>query len=216
MPRATSHNAKSERRDAILAAAADAFDRLGFAATSMEWLAERAGVAKGTLYLYFPTKEAVFLALYIRELDAWFERVDQALEKLPVDASTRLAGELADTLQQQPRLPPLAAILHTVLERNIGEAALLSFRRHLLTRISTTGAVLETRLSFLAAGDGARLLLRLHALIIGCWHAATPAPIARRVVERPELAPLRLDFSEELENTLVLLLEGWRHSGGGF
>ncbi|MBW3566758.1 MAG: TetR/AcrR family transcriptional regulator [Proteobacteria bacterium] len=214
--RATSAAARNERRDAILAAAAEAFDRLGFAETRMAWLAEQAGVAKGTVYLYFPTKEAVFLALYAREMGGWFDGMEKALEKLPVDDIARLAGAFVDAIERQPRLPPLAAILHTAFERNSDEADVLAFKRHMLNRMLETGYRLESTMSFLAPGDGARLLLRLHALLIGCWHAATPAPVANRVLQRSELGAIRVDFSEELENTLVLLLEGWRRIGGGF
>ena len=50
----------AETRAAIVAAALDAFLRDGFAATRMADVAARAGVAKGTLYLYFPDKAALF------------------------------------------------------------------------------------------------------------------------------------------------------------
>lgn len=214
--RATTTRAKAERREGILSVAADAFDRLGYAATSMDWLAGRAGIAKGTLYLYFPTKESVFLALYRRELDTWFARLNVGLEALPANDTGRLAGLAADALEQAPRLPPLAAILHTVLERNTTESDALAFKRHLLETLAATGGLLEGKLDFLAAGDGERLLLRALLLMAGCWQAASPAPVVRRVLMREEFAPLRIDYSEEFENLLVLLLEGWRHAGGGF
>ena len=116
----------------------------------------------------------------------------------------------------RPRLPALAAMLHTVLERNVEEDAVLAFRQDLLAKMTATGPRLEERLGFLEEDDGVRLLLRVHAMVIGCWHAAAPAPLARRLSDREELAPLRVDFHEELENLLVLLLEGWRQGGGGF
>lgn len=216
MKRAVSDKAKAHRRDEILAAAAEAFDRLGYAAVSMSWLASRCGLAKGTLYLYFSSKESLFLALYGDELDAWFTVVDHSLDKTAVKSAAELAGLMVDTLVEQPRLAPLASILHTIIEHNIAETDALGFKRSLFDRVSATGERLEKQLDFLAAGDGARLLLRFHALAIGCWQAATPAPIARRVLEREEFVVFRTDFSEELENTLVLLLEGWRHGGGGF
>lgn len=216
MKRAVSENDKALRREEILAVAAEAFDRLGFGAVSMAWLASRCGIAKGTLYLYFPSKESLFVALYAVELDTWFAALDDGLEKIAASSSEQVAGLMVDALTDRLRLPPLAAILHTILEHNINEDEALAFKQHLFERVVSTGAQLEKQLDFLANGDGARLLLRFHALVIGCWQAATPAPIARRILDREEFAAFRLDFSEELENTLVLLLEGWRHSGGGF
>jgi len=52
-----------ERREAILAAALDAFVERGFAATRLEDIAAQAGVAKGTIYLHFADKEALFQEL---------------------------------------------------------------------------------------------------------------------------------------------------------
>src|SRR6202048_987076 len=54
---------RGERREAILAAALDEFSAQGFAATRLDDVARRAGVAKGTIYLYFKDKEALFQEL---------------------------------------------------------------------------------------------------------------------------------------------------------
>jgi AcrR family transcriptional regulator len=50
----------AERREAIIAAAMDEFIGRGFAATRLDDVAKRAGVAKGTIYLHFKDKEALF------------------------------------------------------------------------------------------------------------------------------------------------------------
>lgn len=52
-----------ERRAEILAAALNLFSERGFAATRIEDVATRAGIAKGTVYLHFPDKEALFTSL---------------------------------------------------------------------------------------------------------------------------------------------------------
>jgi AcrR family transcriptional regulator len=52
-----------ERRAEILAAAFALFSERGFAATRIEDVATRAGIAKGTVYLHFPDKEALFTSL---------------------------------------------------------------------------------------------------------------------------------------------------------
>jgi AcrR family transcriptional regulator len=53
----------SARREAILAAALEEFSTQGFAATRLEDVAKRAGVAKGTIYLHFRDKESLFQEL---------------------------------------------------------------------------------------------------------------------------------------------------------
>lgn len=59
-PAANRAEKSAERRAAIVAAAMDEFIARGFAATRLDDVAKRAGVAKGTLYLYFKDKESMF------------------------------------------------------------------------------------------------------------------------------------------------------------
>ena len=54
---------KEARPSELLAAALDLFVEKGFAATRLEDVATRAGVSKGTLYLYYENKEALFKAV---------------------------------------------------------------------------------------------------------------------------------------------------------
>jgi len=83
--------ARTARRDQIIAAAAGCFARAGYHATTMADIAETAGVSKGTPYLYFPGKEALFIALY-EEWDCGLAaRVDAAV------------GGLAEPARRSPR-----------------------------------------------------------------------------------------------------------------
>ena len=61
-PKPASNRAEraAERRGAIIAAAMDEFIARGFAATRLDDIAKRAGVAKGTIYLHFKDKESMF------------------------------------------------------------------------------------------------------------------------------------------------------------
>lgn len=54
---------KEERRRALLKSARDVFVEKGFAAASVDDIVQKAGVARGTFYLYFQDKRAVFEAL---------------------------------------------------------------------------------------------------------------------------------------------------------
>lgn len=62
--------ASPDKREAILAAALRLIARLGLHAAPMSAVAREAGVAAGTLYLYFPSKEAMINALYLDVLVA--------------------------------------------------------------------------------------------------------------------------------------------------
>ena len=59
----------SDKREAIFAAALRLIARLGLHNTPMSAVAREAGVAAGTVYLYFPSKEAMINALYLHVLE---------------------------------------------------------------------------------------------------------------------------------------------------
>jgi len=73
-----------DKREAILAAARRLIARSGLHNTPMSALAREAGVAAGTLYLYFPSKEAMINALYLELLDDQFR---SATATAPPDAA---------------------------------------------------------------------------------------------------------------------------------
>ncbi|HEV2670551.1 MAG TPA: TetR/AcrR family transcriptional regulator [Gemmatimonadales bacterium] len=87
---------KNARPEEILHAALEAFADRGFAATKLEDVARRAGVTKGTIYLYFDSKEALFKAL-IREtivpVIAQGEAIAQAFTGSTRDLFERLVRE---------------------------------------------------------------------------------------------------------------------------
>jgi AcrR family transcriptional regulator len=79
--------APETRRQAILDAALTVFAERGFEAARLDDIAARAGIAKGTLYLYFADKEALFEALIRSAVDPILARLDAiaAAPDLPVD-----------------------------------------------------------------------------------------------------------------------------------
>jgi len=63
----TRRRRKAERPQEILAAAFTEFSRNGYATTTLDQIAERAGVTKGTIYVYFENKEHLFISM-VREI----------------------------------------------------------------------------------------------------------------------------------------------------
>ena len=86
---------QDERRAAILAAALDVFAENGFAAARLDDVAQKAGVAKGTLYLYFPDKQALFEALLQGLAGPVLKRFEALSADPALPASAILGGILA-------------------------------------------------------------------------------------------------------------------------
>ena len=82
------------RREAVLSAALDEFSLRGFEAARLDDVARRAGVAKGTIYLYFRDKESLFQEL-IRTMLTPLVGTIEALGAADIPLNT-LADQIAD------------------------------------------------------------------------------------------------------------------------
>ncbi|EHR71687.1 transcriptional regulator [Burkholderiales bacterium JOSHI_001] len=89
----TRRRRKAERPQELLDAALELFVEKGFAATKAEEVAARAGVSKGTLYLYYPSKEDLLKAVISQRLS---ERIASAASE-----AQQFQGSAADLLRQQ-------------------------------------------------------------------------------------------------------------------
>ena len=76
---------KAEVRDKILQAAIQSFSQTGFDRTKMEDIAKRLGLSKGTIYLYFASKEDLFLGICDYYLKLMKERQDSTVFSRRVD-----------------------------------------------------------------------------------------------------------------------------------
>jgi AcrR family transcriptional regulator len=89
--RGTRWQRRKEARPAeILAAALACFKERGFTATRLEDVAAKAGVTKGTIYLYYSSKEELFKAVVRGELVPNIERLETAILDAPVPAAVLL------------------------------------------------------------------------------------------------------------------------------
>jgi AcrR family transcriptional regulator len=132
-----------ERGPEILAAALECFAKSGFAGTRMDDVAAAAGVTKGTLYLYFPNKEALFEAV-VR--GAVLPVITMAQEH--IEQSTESASALLEWLLrrwQESSLPAQCAISKIVIAEAGSFPSLARFYlEEVVARgLTTVGAILR-------------------------------------------------------------------------
>ncbi len=207
--RAVRDEQKRERRQAILDRAWELFQTTKYETLTMGDIAQSLGLAKGTVFLYFKTKEALFLTLVEQQLTIWFAEVDARLEGLERSGTIpQVTAILHQSLEKRSGLTRLLAILHTLLEQNIDLDSALHFKFFLLEHFQRTGSLLEQNLAFLITGEGARLLLRCHALVIGLWHLSDPAPVVLQALQHSELQLFEVSFAPEFSMAVQTLLYG--------
>lgn len=92
-PRSLKEKQRQEREKLILQAAEDVLMEKGYHETCIDEIAARVGIAKGTVYLHFPSKESLVVALFTRDMRQLLAQVDQIVETQGT-ASTRLHAVL--------------------------------------------------------------------------------------------------------------------------
>lgn len=193
MQRARQGHQKRARRAAILAAALATLQDTPYQDLTMTQVAARAGLVKGTLYLYFTTKEELFLELLRDQLHGWFWDLEAGLELLPRRSRLEAAARLvADSAAARPLLRTLLGVLPGTLERNLSAQTIQAFQHEWTARTTAMGSLLESTLPFLPQGEGVRLLQRICVHIIGLQALAGPGQQA------PAARVLQLDFHPEL------------------
>ena len=95
---------------------------------------EYSGVVKGTLYLYFNTREEVFLTLYNRSLQRWGERFTQCLVQGMSDYD--YVKLLYQTASADGLFIPLLVRLEHVIEHNVAMDSLVASKRQFIDQIN--------------------------------------------------------------------------------
>ena len=113
-PRKLPKQARSQTTvEAILEAAAQIFERHGYAAGTTNRIAARAGVSIGSLYQYFPNKDAILVALVHRHLAEGTATLQPHLDRL--NDGARFDDVLPDIVHAMVAMHALAPGLHRVL-----------------------------------------------------------------------------------------------------
>jgi AcrR family transcriptional regulator len=125
---------REERMRSIRAAALDIFAAKGFAAARLDDIAKQAGVAKGTIYLYFASKEDLLEAIVKSTIGAVLANVEQSVAASPAPASEmlRMIGQtLGAAIEDGDR----RRVLHLVLSEGARFPAIADFyHREIISR----------------------------------------------------------------------------------
>lgn len=164
-PRAIHPEDKLRKRESILDAAQYLWvtqtDRL----SSMDALAQTTGVAKGTLYLYFRSKEEVLLALHERDMEQFFGRmVARAQQTEPMQAED-LAQVVIDSINSSPTFLPLSSVCMGLMERHIPQDIAIAFKERIHERLNAALHAIQHHFPSLTLLN----MLQAYALILGLW-----------------------------------------------
>lgn len=204
--RARQPQAKLARRQAILDAVLQVWPQRSYPSLTMAELAQSLSLSKGTLYLYFPTKEDLFLSLYESLLSEWLAHVQTQLPHAHTPRS--LAVWLAHSLAQRPQLCALVPLVPSILEYNISLERALQHKQWMLSQTLPVAQAIEQSLGNLPLGSGMQVLVVIHALVGGLHPMGCPSPAVQEAFTYPQLSLLQVHFEPTLAWALGAVLLG--------
>lgn len=206
--RAVAPQEKTERRAVILRAAEELLLGTPGGSITVEDLARCAGIAKGTVYLYFNTREEVLLQVHWKRLQGLFDALEQELGAPQPNVGYGAVRVTLRYLRAHPEFLPLATNCRGMLEANTSTEAALEFKLALGARLTAIGARIEALYPGMGKGEGMALLMSAYALMIGLWQLTDPPACLREIMQRPEMSMFRVDFEKLLATALLALWAG--------
>lgn len=214
--RARSIDAKQQKRLRILNAAETLLDTKEYEQISAMDIARAAGIAKGTLFIYFSTKEEVFVGVICRAYKAWFDLISAKLgaelkspEKKTVTRFTQL---VTSTFERCPVLVKLMPLLVTILEKNISYECALEVKTFLYRRIQTLSPLVGQYLLLQHAESAQELLMSVQMIAVGILGMSNPHGTVHEVIVERGMCLFQIDFTSQFERSLRHMVLGIKHS----
>ncbi|KMT65908.1 TetR/AcrR family transcriptional regulator [Catenovulum maritimum] len=206
--RARSAEDKSIKRELILSTAAELFDIEPDALPTAAAIASKSGIAKGTVYLYFKSKEEIFLALLEEHYQAWFADIRSAITADKPD-SDEIINAICHYIESQPQFFQLASLSSSIIEQNVDSEILLNFKQRLVQIVTSASQDLASRLELDEHETCAQLLMRSYAMLIGLWQISHPPEKNAEILQDPSLSLIQPEFSLEARDALAQLWHGY-------
>lgn len=212
--RARSPEQQQLRRTAILDAAREMLDHRPTAEVSLRELSRHVGLSKSNVVRYFPTREAVFLAVLVEDWLAWLFDLETALptadsRRRPQDQNQLVAAAIAQTLSEHPRFCDLLASCPSVLEHNVPVETARVFKSAAKVNLVRLAELIASRVPRLSDAEAFQFAGLTWAFTTGAWPMANPSPAITTVLREPDLAALSVDFITATTRALSLLLDGF-------
>jgi AcrR family transcriptional regulator len=172
-------------------------------------ICKQIGLAKGSFYLYFHSKEEIFLRIVELQIVKWSQVLDRDLGNLPIDSPPAVSAQtfVASLTEFSPMLR-LFSLLHSIIEKNVRPERILPFKLKML-EVQTSQAILWKKIyPWLSEDDIQKLLIFLSSSLLGIWTLANPPESARVAIQLGALEKILAPFDATLESQIVTFLNG--------
>ncbi len=207
--RAISEKDKQKKKEKILKTAWNLFKKTGGKLPTVDMIAQKSGQSKGTVYLYFKTKEEIFLQLYVNKLQEWHESVAKKIDKCSGKISeVEFAEIITDYVIKNPLLLRLGSLVRGVLEEKTKDEVIVETRTQIAHLLECCGQLTCQNFPGVTLDQAVQIHLRIYALIFGLWQITSNPKRIRRLLKQAEIDAFEPSFSEAVVESVATLLKG--------
>jgi len=202
MKRACTSKQKDQRRAAILTTAAMLFHQQSGSFPSVKMIAHTVGIAEGTIYTYFKTKEDIFLILIEDYYNRWMINVEQLLKESVELNIDMVIDNILEFLIYHPSFYRLCSY-RCFIELNNSDQLLLSYHQNRMTWTEHIVELLIT--SFDVNKEHAyNWVIASFSYLNGLWEMSYPPDNVKQVLQENQITLLLPEFEKRAKTTLRL------------
>ena len=157
------------RKEEIINACAKLYETRGFREITLKEIGAATTLTRTGIYLYFETKEEIFLALLAREYDAWVDQMQDIMARREAMSRGEAADVLARTLTDHPRLLRLLSMNLYEMEANSRPERLTAFKRSFGASLDTVDRVIQKYIPDMDEAARKRFLYAFFPFIYGIY-----------------------------------------------
>ncbi|MEG0962557.1 MAG: TetR/AcrR family transcriptional regulator [Lachnospiraceae bacterium] len=187
MPKILGEEEKKSRERLIISQTMELYDTLSFSEITMNMIAQKCNMAKGTLFHYFPTKETLFAKILYREYAEWGIHELKGLSRHSAfTKSEYISFVLEQTkylLEYRMKMIRLVSMKRSIINKNIAPEILAEEIQGLDQTIHKLSSITEAKIDFLTEEKIYNLYMVRHVILIGAYELATSPHNIQRLSE---------------------------------
>lgn len=207
--RARSDKEKLQKRAKILKTAWLLYNKSGGVLPTASEIADKALLSKGTIYLYFHTKEEIYLQLYVEKVKEWFDSFTESLEAAegPLTVQDFVAMTTAYIIEN-PRVLNLCNIVDGVLEQNTLDEVIIEVKVQLAQILESCSDIITKVFPGISRQRAIKLMLEIYSLVNGLWHFASIPPKTLKALKKKGIDMFDVDFRTAAVESVSALIKG--------
>jgi AcrR family transcriptional regulator len=202
MPKYLTEEEKMVKHDLIFNTAIVMFDESSYGEITMNNLAKRCGIAKGTIFKYYATKETLFTCILYKEYSDWVEEEIKELKKIVIfDCESYIKfihTQTNNVLNKRNRFVRLTSIKRTILDKNIDVEFFSEKMGNLMDQIKEIARLTNCKMNYVSEDEIYDFYQARHIAIVGAYNLGVSEYNTKRLIEINKKSLVSFDIEESI------------------